>query len=74
MLNLNNIRKNILLALADKPTGHLGGSLGTVEIQSLILSNFIQYDPSWYSQYNSFPNQQKLQKQSNYEINATNSS
>jgi transketolase len=48
MLDLNQIRRNILLSLEDKPTGHLGGSLGNVEMISVILENYIEYQKDWF--------------------------
>jgi transketolase len=47
MTELNSIRKNILLALAEAGTGHLGGSLSSVEMIYL-LCNQVQYDKKWY--------------------------
>ncbi|GAB4147441.1 MAG: transketolase [Patescibacteria group bacterium] len=44
MLDLNQIRRNIILSLAKSGSGHLGGSLGTVEIQALILGKYIQFN------------------------------
>lgn len=48
MINLNSVRKNILLALAESGTGHLGGSLGSAEMQAVLIEN-INYDDKWYT-------------------------
>lgn len=48
MLNHSQIRKNILLALAEAQTGHLGGSLGSLEMQAL-LAEQVEYDTKWYT-------------------------
>jgi transketolase len=61
MLDLNNIRKNILLALAESQSGHLGGSLGSLEMQTLLASQ-ITYDKRWYtkSKHLDFPHKLSL--------------
>lgn len=48
MIDLPSVRKNILLSLAEAQTGHLGGSLGSVEMQALFASQ-VEYDEQWYT-------------------------
>lgn len=48
MIDLISARKNILLGLAEAQTGHLGGSLGSLEMQSLMVSQ-VAYDEQWYT-------------------------
>ena len=60
MLNHTAIRKNILLSLAEAQTGHLGGSLGSLEMQAL-LAEQVTYDQKWYTKGKHLDERHKLQ-------------
>lgn len=55
------VRSLILHSLADKSTGHLGGSLGNVEILSILFDHYLDYDSKWYSKSINLSHQQKCE-------------
>jgi transketolase len=63
-IKLDTLRKYILLSLANKGSGHLGGSLGALE-SILVLNSLVDYPQDWFSKYANLPKSEQLQLATN---------
>lgn len=61
MLNSNTVRTYILRSLAASGSGHLGGSLGIVEITSAIFNHFVNFDSTVIADSLQLPKTEQLQ-------------